>query len=141
MLNPLTPGYGELQSSGPVRSMRAVTTFFVLLAFALVQGCSTWQPARYNDSLATQVAVGDLVRIEMRDGSREQFEITAVDSAGVYDETAFYAFAEISELAIRGTSPEATAGGMVVVSVVLGVAAILLLINKSLDETSDALFD
>lgn len=92
-----------------------------VVALSLVSACSTTRPVAVTDpqSLASQVAVGDTVEVERKDGSRLKFKVREVSPEGLRGADAFVPAGDIRQLRIvEGMHP---AG--VIFLVLLGAAA------------------
>ena len=118
-----------------------VVTALTVLAFALMQGCTTWQPVEPDQPLFNQVQVGDPVRVELKDGRELEFDVVEKTESGISGEEAYVDFADIADIEVNKVSTGATTGGLIVAYVVIGTALMALLLNDFGDAIEDAFDD
>ena len=92
--------------------MRAQVAFthsvLYLVALALISACSTTHPVTITDpqSLVTQIAVGDKVEVERKDGAVLKFKVTEVSPEGVRGPDVFIPTGDIVAVQVMtGTHP------------------------------------
>ena len=97
-----------------------------LLLIAFTAGCTTMQslPATDVQSLASQIAVGDKIKIIRTDETDVTFKVNAVSDEGISGEGVFVAYSDIRQVQVSKTSAVKTV--RLTVGIV-AVAAIVLL--------------
>jgi hypothetical protein len=102
------------------------SVIFVVL-FTITSGCSTMRPVTATDaeSLATQVAVGDKIEVERRDGGQVKFKVTEVSPDGLRGTDVFVPITDIGRVHIV----EPIQPGVVALFVVLGAAAVYMVLE------------
>lgn len=106
-----------------------VRSVVCLVVLALVSACSTTRPVTIagSQSLAGQIAVGDKVEVERRDGTLLKFKVTEVSAEGLRGRDYFVPTADIGKAqVVEGLHP-----GMVVFLVLLGATAAWMLADPS----------
>ena len=96
--------------------------YLVLIAFTA--GCTTMRSLPTNDaqSLASQLEVGDKIKIIRNDDTDVTFEVVTVSDEGISGEGAFVAYSDIRQVQVSHASTGAKVGwvaAMVVVFVAL----------------------
>jgi hypothetical protein len=96
----------------------------VLLSF--VSGCTTTRSLPTNDaqSVASQLKIGDKVRITRSDASEVKFKIDAISNEGIEGDGIFVAYADMQQVQIKEHSTGKTVALVaVILTVLIGWAA------------------
>jgi len=98
--------------------------YLVLIAFT--SGCTTMRPvpATGAQSLASQVEVGDKIKITLRDNSDVAFKVSAVSAEGISGDGVLVAYSDIQQVQVREFSTRKTVG------LVAGIVWILVIVRK-----------
>ena len=101
----------------------------VVVSFAA--GCTTMRslPATDAQSIASQLEVGDKVRITRHDATDAKFRVDTITSEGIGGDGVFVAYSDIQAVQVREHSTAKTAGL---------VAAILIIIKALVDYSDGA---
>ncbi len=96
--------------------------YLVLIAFTA--GCTTMQslPATDAQSLASQIEVGDKIKIIRNDLTDVTFEVGAVSDEGISGDGVFVAYSDIRQVQIRQSSTGKTVGLVAAIVLILGAA-------------------
>ncbi len=88
--------------------------YLVLIAFTA--GCTTMQsvPATDAQSLASQIKVGDKIKIMRNDDTDVTFKVSAVSDEGVSGDGVFVAYSNIRQVQVRTVNPMSDTWGMVI---------------------------
>ena len=94
--------------------------YLVLIAFTA--GCTTMRslPATDAQSLASQIEVGDKIKIIRNDLTDVTFEVGAVSDEGISGDGVFVAYSDIRQVQVSQTSTVKTVG--LVAAIVAGLA-------------------
>ena len=94
--------------------------YVVLLTF--MTACSTARPLMAADSrsLGNQIAVGDKIDVERKDGSHVKFKVTGVLADGLHGDKVHVPFADVGQVTVY--EPNGTA--LIVFFVMAGAAAL-----------------
>ena len=95
--------------------------YLVLIAFTA--GCTTMRPLPATDaqSLASQIEVGDKIKIMRNDNTDVTFKVSAVSDEGISGDGVFVAYSDIRQVQVSQTS-NVTLGivGIVLAALVIG---------------------
>ncbi len=108
--------------------------YLVLISFTA--GCTTMRslPATDAQSLASQIEVGDEIKIMRNDDTDVTFKVSAVSDEGISDEGIFVAYSDIREVQVRQSSTGKTVG------LVAAIVAIAIIIAKGIEDLGDEPF-
>ncbi len=100
--------------------------YLVLIAFAA--GCTTMRPLPATDaqSLASQIEVGNKIKIMRNDNADVTFKVSAVSDEGISGAGVFVAYSDIRQVQVSQTSTGKTVGlvaGIVVVVLAIAVGS------------------
>jgi len=97
--------------------------YLVLIAFAA--GCTTMRslPATDAQSLASQIEVGDKIKISRNDYTDVTFKVSAVSDEGISGDGVFVAYSDIRQVQVRQSSTGKTVGLVAAFVLVLVVAS------------------
>jgi hypothetical protein len=100
----------------------------VLILF--VSGCTTMRslPTNETQSIASQLNVGDRIRITRSDASDVKFKVETISSEGVGGDGIFVAYSNIQQVQVREHSTAKT----------VGLVAAILVVVKGLYDVADA---
>ena len=96
--------------------------YLVLIAFTA--GCTTMRslPATDAQSLASQIEVGEKIKIMRNDDTDVTFKVIAVSDEGISGDGVFVAYSDIRGVQVRQTSTGKTVGLVAAVIVVVSMA-------------------
>ncbi len=96
--------------------------YLVLIAFTA--GCTTMRslPATDAQSLASQIEVGDKIKIIRNDLTDVTFEVGAVSDEGISGDGVFVAYSDIRQVQVRQFSTGKTVGLVAAIVAVLAIA-------------------
>ena len=96
--------------------------YLVLIAFTA--GCTTMRslPATDAQALASQIEVGDKIKIIRNDLTDVTFEVGAVSDEGISGDGVFVAYSDIWQVQVRQQSTGKTVGLVAAIVVVLAIA-------------------
>ena len=96
--------------------------YLVLIAFTA--GCTTMRslPATDAQSLASQIEVGDKIKIIRNDLTDVTFEVGAVSDEGISGDGVFVAYSDIWQVQVRQHSTGKTVGLVAAIAVGLAIA-------------------
>ena len=96
--------------------------YLVLIAFTA--GCTTMRslPATDAQALASQIEVGDKIKIIRNDLTDVTFEVGAVSDEGISGDGVFVAYSDIWQVQVRQHSTGKTVGLVAAIAVVLFIA-------------------
>ena len=102
--------------------------YLVLIAFTA--GCTTMRSLPTNDaqSLASQIEVGDKIKIIRNDDTDVTFEVVTVSDEGISGEGVFVAYSDIRQVQVS----QASTGGKVGLVAVMVLVFVLLLGSVSI---------
>ncbi len=97
---------------------------------SIVSGCTTTRSLPTNDaqSVASQLNIGDKVRITRSDASEVKFKIDAISNEGIEGDGIFVAYTDIQQIQIREHSTAKT----------VALVAVILVVLKGLIDYADA---
>ena len=100
-------------------SVNKFIIYLVLIAFTA--GCTTWRPLPETDawSLASQIKVGDKIKIIRNDHTDVTFEVGAISDEGISGDGVFVAYSDIRQVQVRQSSTGKTVGLVAAIVVVL----------------------
>ncbi len=107
----------------------AVNKFIIYLVLvAFTAGCTTMRslPATDAQSLASQIEVGDKIKIMRNDNTDVTFKVSAVSDEGISGDGVFVAYSDIRQVQVSQTSTGKTVGlvaAIVVVLVAIGLSS------------------
>ncbi len=95
--------------------------YLVLIAFTA--GCTTLRPLPAIDAqtLASQIEVGDKVKITRNDLTEAAFEVGAITDEGISGDGVFVAYSDIQQVQVRQFSTGKTVGLVAAIVVALGI--------------------
>ena len=88
-------------------SRLAVNKFIIyLVLIAFTAGCTTMRPLPATDaqSLASQIEVGDKIKIMRNDNTDVTFKVSAVSDEGISGDGVFVAYSDIRQVQVRQSS-------------------------------------
>ena len=108
-------------------SRLAVNKFIIyLVLIAFTAGCTTMRslPATDAQSLASQIEVGDKIKIMRNDNTDVTFKVSAVSDEGISGDGVFVAYSNIRQVQVSQTSIGKTLGLVAAIVVVVGAIAL-----------------
>jgi hypothetical protein len=101
-----------------------------IVLLSIVSGCTTARSLPTNDpqSVASQLEIGDKVRITRSDASEIKFKIDAISNKGIGGDGIFVAYIDIQQVQIREHSTAKT----------VALVAVILVVLKALVDNADA---
>ena len=107
--------------------------YLVLIAFTA--GCTTMRslPATDAQALASQIEVGDKIKIIRNDLTDVTFEVGAVSDEGISGDGVFVAYSDIWQVQVRQHSTGKTVGLVAAIGVVLAIAIAASNLDSGLD--------
>jgi len=116
------------------RTVSKFIVYLVLIAFAT--GCTTMRPLAESNaqSLASQVAVGDKIRITRNDLSEVEFKVSAISDKGISGDGVYVDYSDIRQVQVRQFSAGKTAG------LVVAIVAVVAIAINSTESLVDSLF-
>ncbi len=97
--------------------------YLVLIAFTA--GCTTMRPLPATDalSLASQIEVGDKIKIMRIDDTDVTFKVSAVSDEGISGDGMFVAYSDIRQVQVSQGSSGMTLGLVAGIVILVGLAA------------------
>ncbi len=112
-------------------SRLAVNKFIIyLVLIAFTAGCTTMRPLPATDaqSLASQIEVGDKIKIMRNDNTDVTFKVSAVSDEGISGDGVFVAYSDIRQVQVS----QASTGGKVSLVAVMALVFLALLASVSI---------
>ena len=107
-------------------SRLAVNKFIIyLVLIAFTAGCTTMRPLPATDaqSLASQIEVGDKIKIMRNDNTDVTIKVSAISDEGISGDGVFVAYSDIRQVQVRQFSTGKTVGLVAAIVIVVAVLA------------------